>query len=120
MRIKFYAICVIAYALCVTSASATTDWHVDLGADVGKAYSIVDGAFVPSTVPSVTLLFGPLTLDTSTYLYGGRFFEQDSSLNWYQRESDTRKWSFYGSLAHYKWPGGQDFNGQVGIRWRLR
>jgi hypothetical protein len=115
---RFYAFLVMA-TFCVSPVAAQ-EWHVDLGADVGKTYSLVDGAFVPSTVPSVTLLFGPLTLDTSTYLYGGRFFEQDSSLSWYQRESDTRRWSLFGKLAHYKWPSGQDFNGQVGLRWRLR
>ncbi len=95
-------------------------WHIDLGADVGKAYSIVDGAFVPSTIPSVTVLFGPVELSTSTYLYGRRFYEQDTHFTWYQRESDTRRWSVFATALHYKWPGGQDLNGQAGIRWRLR
>lgn len=105
--------------LCVASQAQAQ--HVDIGIDAGKAYSIVDGRFVPSTIPSITALFGPVELSTSTYLYGSRFFEQDTKLSWYQRESTTgRKWSVYASLAHYKWPGGQDVNGQAGMRWRLK
>lgn len=94
--------------------------HVDLGLDAGKAYSIVDGGFVPSVVPSVTALFGPIEVRTSTYFYGRRFFEQDTHVTWYQRESDTRRWSVFGTVAHYKWPNGHSFNGQAGLRWRLR
>ena len=116
---RFYAILVMTTLLCVTPAAAQ-EWHVDLGADAGKAYSIVDGRFVPSTIPSVTLLFGPIEVNTSTYFYGSRFFEQDTRLFWYQRADAARRWSFFAMLAHYKWPGGQDVNGQGGIRWRLR
>jgi len=102
-------------------ATATSAQHVDLGMDAGKAYSIVDGRFVPSTIPSITALFGPVEVSTSTYLYGSRFFEQDSKLTWYQRESATgRRWSVYATVVHYKWPGGQDLNGQAGLRWRLK
>lgn len=102
------------------AAPAHAQLHIDLGLDAGKAYSIVDGAFVPSVIPGVTLLFGPVEVSTSTYLTGTRFFEQDTSFHWYQRESTTRKWSVFAAALHYKWPGGQDFNGQAGIRWRLR
>ena len=94
--------------------------HIDLGFDAGKAYSIVDGAFVPSTVPSVTLLFGPVELSTSSYFYGRRFFEQDTKLTWYQRADAARRWSLFGTLAHYQWPNGRDINGQAGLRWRLK
>lgn len=108
----------IVFLAMVSGASAQ---HIDLGMDAGKAYSIVDGRFVPSTIPSITALFGPVELSTSTYLYGSRFFEQDTKLSWYQRESTNgRKWSVFASLAHYKWPGGQDVNGQAGMRWRLK
>jgi hypothetical protein len=109
----------LLFALMAVPASAK-DIHLDLGMDVGKAYSIVDGAFVPSSIPSVTVLFGPVELSTSTYFYGQRFYEQDTHFTWYQRESDTRRWSLFAAALHYKWPGGQDFNGQAGIRWRLR
>lgn len=104
---------------CMLAAQLSAQ-HVDLGIDAGKAYSIVDGKFVPSTVPSITVLFGPVEVATSTYLYGRRFFEQDTVISWYQRESTVRKWSIYANASHYKWPGGQDLNGQAGIRWRLR
>lgn len=109
----------VGVLLVASVAQAQSQVHVDLGIDAGKAYSIVDGAFVPSTIPSVTLLFGPFEASMETYLYGKRFFEQDSHLSWYQRESTDRKWSVYASLAHYKWPGGHDFNGAAGLRWRL-
>jgi hypothetical protein len=94
--------------------------NIDAGIDVGKAYSIVDGKFVASTAPNITMLWGPLELGTSTYLNGTRFFEQDTHLTWYQRESTVRRWSLFASALHYKWPGGQDFVGEAGLRWRLK
>jgi hypothetical protein len=106
--------------LLLLSATEALAQHIDFGIDAGKAYSIVDGRFVPSTIPSLTVLFGPVELSTSTYLYGGRFFEQDTWLKWYQREDAKRKWSVYGALGHYGWPGGHSVNGQAGLRWRLR
>ena len=114
--------CVVIWAATLfLHACPASAQHVDLGVDAGKAYSIVDGRFVPSTIPSITALFGPVEVSTSTYLYGSRFFEQDSKLTWYQRESATgRRWSVYATVAHYKWPGGQDLNGQAGLRWRLK
>lgn len=95
-------------------------WHVDIGFDAGNAFSIVDGRFVPATVPSVTLLVGAFELSTSSYFYGARFFEQDTHLHWYQRESTTRRWSVYADVAHYLWPGGSELTGQAGLRWRVR
>ncbi len=109
------------FSILFLQACPASAQHLDAGVDVGKAYSIVDGRFVPSTIPSITALFGPVEVSTSTYVYGRRFFEQDTKLTWYQRESTTgRRWSVFASLAHYKWPGGQDINGQAGMRWRVR
>lgn len=108
-----------ALLLCA-EASAAQAQHVDLGLDVGKAYSVVDGAWVPAVIPSVSALFGPITLSTSTYLSGKRFFEQDTMASWYQREDDVRRWSFYGNVGHYKYPKGYDWTGSVGVRWRVR
>ena len=59
-------------------------------------------------------------VNTSSYFSGTRFFEQDTRLTMYQRENATRRWSLFASVAHYKWPGGQDINGQAGLRWRLQ
>ncbi len=94
--------------------------HVDAGIDITKAFSIIDGRFVYATVPSVTFLQGPFEVNTSSYFSGTRFFEQDTRLTMYQRENAKRRWSLFASVAHFKWPGGQDINGQAGLRWRLR
>ncbi len=115
MRKLFFSL-----VLLLVVSSNVSAQHIDIGVDAGKAYSIVDGRFVPSTIPSITALFGPVEVSTSTYLYGSRFFEQDTHVSWYQRENADRRWSVYATLVHYKWPGGQDINGQAGLRYRLR
>lgn len=111
--------CLLLLSLLTFSLPAKAQ-NIDLGVDLGKAYSIVDGRFVASTAPSITALFGPLEVSTATYLNGSRFFEQDTHVTWYQRESTTRRWSLYASVLHYKWPGGQDIVGEGGLRWRLK
>ena len=118
MSIRLFSL--LACSLFLNTASAVNAQHLDIGVDAGKAYSIVDGRFVPSTIPSITALLGPVEVSTSAYFYGGRFFEQDSHVRWYQRENVNRRWSVYASLEHYKWPGGQDVNGQAWLRWRLK
>lgn len=94
--------------------------QVDLGLDVGRAYSVADGAWVPSVIPSVSMLFGPVTLSTSTYLSGRRFFEQDTILEWWSREAARNRLTFFAYVGHYKYPRGYDWAGQVGVRYRAR
>ena len=113
-------ITVAVFIITTMLATPARAQNIDLGVDLGKAFSIVDGRFVLSTIPSITFMAGPFELSTSTYLEGSRFFEQDTHLSWYQRASTTRRWSLFASLSHYKWPGGSDLNGQGGLRWRLR
>jgi hypothetical protein len=110
----------LAFALALTLTVGASAQQIDAGIDVGRAYSIVDGRFVASTVPSLTFLFGPIEATTSTYLNGTRFFEQDSSIKWYQEQGRKRRWSLFLSAANYKWPGGSNTFGQAGIRIRIK
>lgn len=118
---SIWLVCVVVWAATLfLHACPASAQHIDLGFDAGRAYSIVDGGYVPSTIPSVSLLFGPITVHTSTYFTGSRFFEQDTTVEWYSRENTSTKFSFFAYGSHYKWPGGSGVAGEVGVRYRLR
>lgn len=102
------------------SVTTCAQTHVDLGLDAAKTYSVSAAAWVPATVPSVTVTpFDGATVSLAAYFDRGYFFEHDLTLAyeraWRDRftvTTSTSRYSYRDRTRDWAW--------SAGLRMRVR
>lgn len=103
----------ILFCLLSTPALAQT-----VSYDVGKTYSVSEGAWVLGQTVGVEYSIKGMTISAARVFNGREVLEDDFGL-W--REFNQNRWTFAGGLNYYRYAiGGFDWTWSTGVRFRVR
>lgn len=112
---------IIALLVLLTFAPAADaeTFHIDLSLEFGKVYDVVAGQYEKAVFPGVSVSFGGLYVEATSYLANGRsLFEQDFIVGY---EKTIGRITLTSNAGRYYWREGvKDWTTSGGIKIRVR